>query len=110
MTVPSSSTSVGILFSGLKRITSALVSLLLTLTRSSAIRSAIPSSWATTTTLRTKGERDDHSIFTYKPPQSSFRQHHSIAEGKVERDTITHLMLRARTSICLKDSVADINL
>src|ERR1700722_19044671 len=71
MIEPSSSSRVGILLSGLKRMTSALVSLMVTLTRCSAIRSAMPSSWATTTTLRTKGERDDHSSFTRISPRSS---------------------------------------
>src|SRR6185312_5309059 len=108
MIEPSSSTSVGILFSGFKRITSALVSLPVTLTRSSRMRSAMPSSWATKTTLRTKGERDDHSSFTQKPPTSLFRQRHCVTEGKVERDSMADLVSRARAS--LKDSAADINL
>src|SRR4051794_7637427 len=110
MIEPSSSTRVGILFRGLRRITSTLVSLPVTLTRSSRMRSAMPSSWATTTTLRTKGERDDHSSFTQKPPKSLFRQHHCVTEGKFERDAIAYLVACARAGISLKDSVADINL
>src|SRR5687767_6907685 len=54
---------VGILLSGLSRISSGTARVIATAMRGRSNRSVSPVSWATTITLRTNGERDDQCSF-----------------------------------------------